>query len=62
MVDNDKRIRDEDKRDAKAMASLLQNTHADSKLQSYTGIALSSYMNGFFDAYRSFKAAIQPAV
>ncbi len=62
MIDNDKEIRGEDKRDAQEMASFLQKARADSSLQHYVGVALSSYMNGVFDAYKSFKAAQQPAV
>ena len=52
--------RADDKADARKLAELLKDTHNAELLNNFVGVALSSYMNGVYDACQSFKAA-QPA-
>ncbi|MBR0287850.1 MAG: hypothetical protein IJQ82_02605 [Selenomonadaceae bacterium] len=52
--------RTDDKTDARKLAELLKDTHNAELLNNFVGVALSSYMNGVYDACQSFKAA-QPA-
>ena len=62
MIDKDKKQieRTDDKTDARKLAELLKATHNAELLNNFVGVALSSYMNGVYDACQSFKAA-QPA-
>ena len=63
MIDNNNERRDraEDKTDARKLAELLKGTHSEELLNNFVGVALSSYMNGVYDACKSFKATQQPA-
>lgn len=63
MIDNgnEKRDRADDKSDARKLAELLKDTHNAELLNNFVGVALSSYMNGVYDACKSFKATQQPA-
>lgn len=63
MIDNDNEQRDrtDDKADARKLAELLKGTHNAELLNNFVGVALSSYMNGVYDACQSFKATQQPA-
>ena len=42
--------------DARKLACLLKNTHGETLLNNFVGIALSSYMNGVNDTRRSLSA------
>ncbi len=63
MIDNSKEKldRERDRTDARKLAELLKGTHREELLNNFVGIALSSYMNGVYDACKSFKAT-HPAV
>ena len=63
MIDNgnEKRDRADDKSAARKLAELLKDTHNAELLNNFVGVALSSYMNGVYDACKSFKATQQPA-
>lgn len=50
-----------EKADARKLAELLKDTHNAELLNNFVGVALSSYMNGVYDACKSFKATQQPA-
>ena len=58
MIDNSKEKldRERDRTDARKLAELLKGTHREELLNNFVGIALSSYMNGVYDACKSFKA------
>lgn len=58
MIDNSKEKldRERDRTDARKLAELLKGTHHEELLNNFVGIALSSYMNGVYDACKSFKA------
>ena len=53
--------RDRERTDARKLAELLKGTHNAELLNNFVGVALSSYMNGVYDACQSFKATQQPA-
>ena len=44
-------------REAKQMAKLIKETRRNAMLSNLVGVALSSYMNGVSDTYKSFNAA-----
>ena len=50
--DNEKR-----EREAKQMAKLIKETRRNAILSNFVNVALSSYMNGVSDTYKSFNAA-----
>ena len=43
--------------EAKQMAKLIKETRRNAMLSNLVGVALSSYMNGVSDTYKSFNAA-----
>lgn len=59
--ENETAERTNEKADARKLAELLKGTHSEELLNNFVGVALSSYMNGVYDACKSFKATQQPA-
>ena len=57
MLEHEKENPKRDKQDAKELAAFLKDSRRETLLNHMLGIALSSYMNGVYDAYKSFKAA-----
>ena len=49
--------KDDREREAKQMAKLIKETRRNAMLSNFVGVALSSYMNGVSDTYKSFNAA-----
>ena len=56
MIKHEKNIRDQDKHEANRFAEIITATRGKSLLNSFIGVALSSYMNGINDACKSFDA------
>lgn len=56
MTTQEKEIYIRDKEDADRFAKLLNESHNKPLFNNFIGVALSSYMNGINDAFKSFDA------
>ena len=57
MLELEKENSKRDKQDARELANFLKDSRRETMLNHLIGVALSSYMNGVYDAYKCFKAA-----
>ena len=58
---NNNNNREQDKVDAREFAAMLKDSRRDLLFNNYVSVAVSGYMHGVLDTFKSFQAAQLPA-